>query len=307
MSVAADGSQAGGLRQRLARFVQHVSTEITSHDDDVVPSLAATLPPGTTVYVAHTPKSSLDDVVRVALEVQAAGLRASPHLVARRIASAAELDRAASSLRGAGVEQVLVIAGDSAQPAGPYACSLQLLESGVLTQARIRRVAVAGHPEGHPAVGEADLWSALRAKQAWAERAGVSMHIVTQFGFDPEAICTWAGSLESRGIRLQVHAGMAGPTPLPRLIRYAMACGVGASVRGAMRNFKAMSGLAGLATSAEDMLVGLASGRETVASARIVQPHVFAFGGSVATARWLRALLDGSYELRDGKLTVRAG
>ena len=306
MNVAADGSQAGGLRQRLARFVQHVSTEITSHDDDVVASLAATLPPGTTVYVAHTPKSSLDDVVRVAREVQEAGLRASPHLVARRIRSAAELARAASSLREAKVEQALVIAGDSSQPAGPYASSLELLESGVLAQAGIGRVGVAGHPEGHPAVVEAELWAALHAKQAWAERAGVSMHIVTQFGFDPGVICAWAGGLEGAGIHLPVHVGMAGPTPLPRLIKYAMACGVGASMRGAMRNLKAMTGLAGLATSAEEMLVGLAEGRETIPSARIRQPHVFAFGGSIATARWLRAIIDGSYELRDGKLSVRA-
>jgi methylenetetrahydrofolate reductase (NADPH) len=257
MSVAAEGSQANGLRQRLDGFVAHVSTEITSHDDDVVASLAATLPPGTIVYVAHTPKSTLDDVVRVALEVQAAGLRASPHLVARRIGSVAELARAASGLRGAGVEQVLVIAGDS--PPGrrdptavPSSCSKVACSS--------RRASTVS------------VWRVIR-----------------------------------RGIRLPVHAGMAGPTPLPRLIKYAMACGVGASVRGAMRNLKAMTGLAGLATSAEEMLIGLARGRDSVPSARIVQPHVFAFGGSVATARWLRALLDGSYELRDARLTVRTG
>jgi methylenetetrahydrofolate reductase (NADPH) len=131
------------------------------------------------------------------------------------------------------------------------------------------------------------------------------MHIVTQFGFDPAAICDWVGELARNGIRLPVHAGMAGPTPLPRLIKYAIACGVGASVRGAMRNLRAMTNLVGLATTPEEMLVGLAAGRETGPGAQIVHPHVFAFGGTLATARWLRAIVDGRFDLRDGKLSVR--
>lgn len=306
MSRAQDAARDAELRRRLAGFVRGISTEITSHDDEIVVPLASELPAGTTVYVAHTPKTALDDVVRVALAVQAAGLRASPHIVARRIGSREALAGAVTRLRAAGIGQVLVIAGDADQPAGPFTSSLQLLESGVLAEAGIARVGVAGHPEGHPAVDVAALWSALQDKQDWAERSGVRMHIVTQFGFDPAVVCDWVRELRRRGIRLPVHAGMAGPTPLPRLIKYAMACGVGASVRGVMRNLRTVTGLAGLATTPEQMLVGLAGGCETGEGALIVQPHVFAFGGSLATAQWLRAVVDGRYELRDGKLTVGA-
>ena len=306
MSVAVDWPQDAELRRRLAGFVQHTSTEITSHDDEVVTPLASMLPAGTTVYVAHTPKSVLADVVRVALAVQAAGLRASPHLVARRIASRTELADAARRLRAAGVEQALVIAGDATQVAGPFANSLDLLDSGVLTDAAFSRIAVAGHPEGHPAVDSPRLWDALHFKQSWAERHGLRMHIVTQFGFDPAHVCDWVRELGRNGIRLPVHVGMAGPTPLPKLIKYAMACGVGVSVRGAMRNLRAMTGLVGMATTPEEMLVGLVGGCETGPDAQIVHPHVFAFGGSLATAQWLRAIVAGRYEVRDGKLTVQA-
>ncbi len=48
--------QTAELRRRIAEFVERTSTEITSHDDDVVGPLAAMLPAGTVVYVAHTPK-----------------------------------------------------------------------------------------------------------------------------------------------------------------------------------------------------------------------------------------------------------
>jgi methylenetetrahydrofolate reductase (NADPH) len=305
MKVARGVPQPDQLRRRLLEFVQRTSTEITAHDDEVVAGLAATLPAGTMVYVAHTPKCSLDDVVRVALELEEAGLRASPHIVARRIAGHAELARAASRLRAGGVEQVLVIAGDADRPAGPFTSSLDLLESGALSQGGFARVGVAGHPEGHPAVDRAQLWAALQAKQAWADRVGISVHIVTQFGFDPGAICDWVRELGRNGIRLPVHVGMAGPTPLPKLIRYALACGVGASVHSAMRNLRAMTGLAGLATTPEEMLVGLVRDCEVGRGAQIVHPHVFAFGGSVATARWLQAIVDGRFDLSDGKLALR--
>jgi len=296
---------AAEQRRRLRQFVQQTSTEITSHDDAFVPELTAILPPDTTVYVAHTPKSSLDDVVRVALAVQSSGLRASPHLVARRIVSATQLAEAAARLRAGGVEQALVIAGDTESPAGPFKASLEVLETGVLTQASFARIGVAGHPEGHPAVDGPELWAALHAKQDWAARAGVAMHIVTQFGFDPAAICRWVGELNRNGISLPVHVGMAGPTPLPKLIKYAIACGVGASVRGAMRNLRAMAGLVGLATTPEEMLVGLVTGCDVGPATQMVHPHVFAFGGVIATARWLRAIVDDRVDLPDGKLSVR--
>jgi methylenetetrahydrofolate reductase (NADPH) len=305
VSVDPTRPEPAELGRRLAEFVQRTSTEITSHDDALVEPLAKALPAGTVVYVAHTPKSSLEDVVRVALAVRRAGLEASPHLVARRIGSEAELARATARLHKAGIEQALVIAGDADRAAGPFASSLELLESGVLTAAGFVRVGVAGHPEGHSAVNRPALWAALRAKQAWAARTGVAMHIVTQFGFDPAMICSWVRELGSHEIRLPVHAGIAGPTPLPKLIKYAIACGVGASVRGAMRNVRAMSGLAGLATTPEEMLVGLAGGCEVGPGTQMVHPHVFPFGGALETARWLRALVDGRFDVNDGKLTVR--
>jgi len=294
-------------KRRIVEFATGASTEITSHDDDAIPELAAILPPGTVVYVAHTPKATLAEVARTAIKVEAAGLHASPHVVARRIRDAGELREAAQRLGAAGVRRALVVAGDLPSPAGPYSSSLEVLESDILVEAGLTRFGVAAHPEGHRAVDAPTLWEALRAKQAYAERETVDMHLVTQFGFDAAAICKWGRELRSQGVRLPVHVGMAGPAPLTKLVRYAMACGVGASLRGALRSLQTVRHIAGFATTSEQMLVALAGDATMGPGRELRHPHLFAFGGVVATARWIRAVVDGRFDLHaDGTLTIHA-
>jgi methylenetetrahydrofolate reductase (NADPH) len=283
-----------------------MSTEISPHDEQLLPALANKLPAGATVYIAHTPKAALEDVVRIAIKVETLGLRASPHIVARRLLSERALRAALRELREGGVEQILLVAGDRDPPVGKFASTADVLETGATAEVGMMKVGVAGHPEGHKAIGPSTLWSALRHKQAFAERTGTKMHIVTQFGFNPEAVCAWDSHLAEHGMSLPVHVGIAGPTPLPKLIKFAMQCGVGASLGALIKNMSAASQVARLATSPDQMLVGLVRGCATPRAAegpargqdsRLVQPHIYSFGGAMATARWVRAVVDGSFEL----------
>lgn len=287
------------LKRRIVEFARGASTEISTHDEDQLATIAAELPPGTTVYVAHTPKASLEQVVGVAVKLQALGLRASPHIVARRLSNRAALAGALAQLRESGVEQVLLVAGDIAQPVGPFASTLDVLDTGCLEQAHMPHVGVAGHPEGNAAISPTTLWEALARKQAWAAASGIRMHIVTQFTFDPQAICNFAHALAGHDIQLPVHVGIAGPTPLPKLIKFAIQCGVGASLRAVMKNMASLRKMAGLATSPDEMLVGLARAGAGIGATRLVKPHFFAFGGTVATARWLHRVAEGRFELAD--------
>ena len=292
-------------KRRIVEFATGASTEITSHDDDSIAELAAILPPGTVVYVAHTPKATLAEVASTSIKVEAAGLTASPHIVARRVPDARSLREAARRLEHAGVRRALVVAGDLTTPAGPYSSSLEVLESDILADAGFTSIGIAAHPEGHRAVDAATLWDALRAKQAHAERKGLGMHLVTQFGFDAAAICKWGRELSQQGVRLPVHVGMAGPAPISKLVKYAMACGVGASLRGALRSMQTVRHIAGFATTPEAMLAGLAADVTTGPGRQLLHPHLFAFGGVVATARWLRAVSDGCFDLdNDGLPTL---
>ena len=54
--------------------------------------------------------------------------------------------------------------------------------------------------------------------------------ITTQFCFDLRPVIEWLEVLESEQIDLPISLGLAGPTKLQTLIRYAIMCGVGPSI-----------------------------------------------------------------------------
>lgn len=285
------------LKDRIVAFAGSASIEATPHDEERLPELTALLRPGTTVYVAHPPRWLLQDVVRVAVKIQQLGLPARPHIVARMLQSERQLRTALSELNGAGIEQILLVAGDAATPVGPYSSSIDVLESGGMLGGGMKTVAVAGHPEGHRMIAPNRLWEALRAKQAFAQRTGTRVEVVTQFGFNPRTVIDWRRDCLQRGIALEAHIGLAGPTPLPKLIRFAMQCGIGASLRGVRRNAGALKGLAGMTSTPEEMLTGIIRLGAAGDGLSIVKPHFFCFGGSLDTARWLRKVADGAFDL----------
>ena len=111
---------------------------------------------------------------------------------------------------------------------------MQLLETGLFDRHGFTRLHVAGHPEGNrdidPDGGNRAVDEAVRWKQAFAERTGAKMALVTQFAFDAGAVTAWAERLEAAGVNLPIHVGIAGPAKLQTLIKFAVACGVGPSM-----------------------------------------------------------------------------
>lgn len=291
---------ADDLAESVMRFVRLASTEISTHDEDALPALAGLLPKGMTIYIAHTPKAKLEDVVRVAVKAQALGFRASPHLVARRIADERSLEAAIGTLTGGGVDQALLIAGDLEKAAGVFASTRDILDSGVFEGSGVKRLGFAGHPEGHSGVAPAVLWEALLYKQAYAARAGLQAHIVTQFAFNADAILSWSQSLPAHGIQLPVHAGIAGPTPLAKLVKFAIQCGVGASMNAMLKNVGEMVHLTRLAKTADELVLALIHRGVLDRHSGIAQPHFYALGGALATARWLRAVMSGDFMIQAG-------
>jgi len=296
MNARVAPQSAVDLKSRVVEFARAASTEISTMDEATVPNLVGILPKGITIYVAHTPKASLDDVVRVAIQVQQLGFRASPHIVARRLESEQALRAALGKLAQAGVEQVLLVAGDPPQPPA-YTSTLEVIATGAIEQAGIQYASVAGHPEGTKFASDAELLAALKYKQAWGERTGVKVGIATQFSFDADANCKWAKELEQQGITLPISIGIAGPTPITKLVKYAMACGVGASLNKVMGNLSAMANLARMAVGADQMMCAMLRGCDEYGVTRIVRPHFFAFGGVLSTAKWLRQVQDGQFTI----------
>ncbi len=282
------------LKGRIASFMGGASTEITPSEENRLPELKSVLPAGTAVFVAHTPNASFGQVIHTALAVRSAGFLATPHIAVRRVPNPQTLRAGLAELVTGGVADILLIAGDAPRPIGEFSGTLDILESQILEESGIARIGIAGHPEGHSAVASEFLWEALETKQAFAARAGVSMHIVTQFGLNGGAFKVWARELVRRRIHLPVRVGIAGPAPIAKLLHFAIQCGIGASMRALMRNLSTASHSSDLATSPDQHLLGLLSGP---LSAQITAPHFFAFGGALETARWMRKIAAGAFDI----------
>jgi methylenetetrahydrofolate reductase (NADPH) len=293
------------LKARIVSFMRAASTEITPPEEDRLPQLQSVLPPGTPVYIAHTPHASFAQVIHAALAACRAGFLATPHIAVRRVPDARTLRAALAELRAGGVDQILLIAGDAPQPVGEFSSSLDVLESGIVQESGITHIGIAGHPEGHSAVDSAALWRALETKQAFAARSGMNMHIVTQFGLDAGAFARWEHELARRHIHLPVRLGIAGPAPVPKLVHFAIQCGIRASIRALAGKFSAMAPASAWATRPDQHLLALLS---APVSAQVMAPHFFAFGGALETARWMQKIAAGAFEIDEpgGHLRLHA-
>src|SRR5579863_5079945 len=151
MFGATEMTENTGTSTSVARMLRGYSIEVNPNEPKVVDAALARLDPGTEVFLTWIPGTNPMSVVAPAARIQRAGLVPVPHIGARHIERADQLKELAARLTGeAGVERILIIAGDRATPAGPYDSSLAVMQSEVFQKLGIVRVAVAGFPEGNP-------------------------------------------------------------------------------------------------------------------------------------------------------------
>jgi methylenetetrahydrofolate reductase (NADPH) len=260
-------------------WAQRFSLEATRPDANEIAALAALLPAHTPVYLTAVPKFEASEVVTAAAALRQAGLEPVVHIAARRLNDVAALHELLRALAGeAGVQRLLIIGGD-VESAGAFPDALSVIQKGRLREAGITEIGIGAYPEGHPRVAPGRLEAALDAKIAAAAAQGLAVHIVSQFSFSPERILLWLRQLRACGIRWPVKVGMAGPTSVPGLFRYARRCGVSASLRGLMAG-KAQ-GLVGHV--GPDRILDMLA---TAPGLGDVAPHYFSFGGTIETARY---------------------
>ena len=286
-------------KSSVQNLVRNYSIETTVPQAERVERFSDIVPSGTCLYIAHIPGTNFQDTVKLAARLRSEGMEPVPHVVGRRIESLAALEDFLKSLAGdAGVRQVLVVAGDNATPAGELTSGLQILESGLLEKYGMRTVGVAGHPEGHREVTESVLRDALRRKNAYADKTGSKVYVVTQFTFNAESIITWEMSHTEDIGRLPVTAGLPGLASAKTLLKYAMDCGVGASLTAFSKRAGSLTKL--LTVSApDDILVGLAAHREQHPESHLTGIHFFPFGGFKKTADWANKVVAGNFEFTD--------
>lgn len=274
----------------IAAFLQGYSIEVMPRTAAKVEDFAALLPPGTRVYIAHIEGTPIEEMVATAKRLRDEGFAPMPHLPARIISNAAQLDDWLTRyVEEAGVDQTLLLAGGVAQPHGAFDSSMQMMETGLFQKHGFKRLHIAGHPEGNKDIdadgGSAIADAALAWKQAFARETGVDMAIVTQFAFDAKPIIEWAERLRMAGITLPIHVGIAGPAKLQTLIKYAISCGVGPSLKVLQKRAMDLTKLM-LPYEPTDVIAQLAAWSSEHPDNLIENVHFFPLGGIRTNAEW---------------------
>lgn len=270
---------------RALSLIEDYSLEMTGKEVAKLADAHATIPPGTRINVTFLGNEDLQLRLGAARAVARLGFVPVPHISARRLASQEQAEEFLGALAQSGVSgNVFTVAGDPSTPEGPYEDALAVIRSGLLERHGVRHVCISGYPEGHPAIDEPTLWAALESKVAALREQGTPGTIITQFGFDSDAVLTWVEAVRARGIDLPIRIGVPGPAGVRRLLTYAARFGVGTSVGIAKKYGLSITNLMG--TAGPDRFIRSLGESYDGARHGELKLHFYPFGGLKATSEW---------------------
>jgi len=280
-----------GVNPEVESFLNGFSIEVMPRTAEKVENFRDILPEGTRVYIAHIEGTPIDDMVATAKRISGEGFAVMPHFPARIIKDAATLGDWIARYQGeAGVDQALLLAGGVTNPHGDFDSSMQLMESGLFDKAGFKRLHVAGHPEGNkdidPDGSMKNVSAALSWKQEFSKRTDAEMALATQFCFEAQPIIEWANGLKNSGIDIPIHIGIAGPAKLQTLIKFAIACGVGPSLKVLQKRAMDVSKLL-LPYEPTEVVAELAAYKTANPDFNIEHVHFFPLGGIKTNAIWI--------------------
>ena len=274
----------------LESFLKDYSIEVMPRTSTKVDNFRDLLPQQTRVYIAHIEGTPIQEMVDTAKRLNGEGFDVMPHFPARIIKDQATLADWIARYQGeADVKQALLLAGGVDKPYGDYHCSMDLLETGEFDKAGFTHLHVAGHPEGNMDIDKdgstAKVDSAISWKQAFSKRTDAKMAMATQFCFESGPVIEWADRMAASGIDIPIHIGIAGPAKLQTMIKFSIACGVGASLRVLKRRAKDVTKLL-LPFKPDEILSELAAHKASNPNFLITNVHFFPLGGIKTNATW---------------------
>ena len=269
-------------------FLNGYSIEVMPRTAEKVENFRDLLPGGTRVYIAHIEGTPIEEMVATAKRLRGEGYEPMPHFPARIIRDKAMLaDWIARYKAEADVKQALLLAGGVSQPVGELASSMDLIETGLFDG--FERLHVAGHPEGNkdidPDGSDRNVMAALRWKQAFRDRTDAKMALATQFCFDAGPVIDWVNRLNAEGVDIPVHIGVAGPAKLQTLIKFAISCGVGPSLKVLQKRAMDVTKLL-LPYEPTEFVEALAAHKAANPAFGIESVHFFPLGGIKTNATW---------------------
>ena len=278
------------INPALEAFLKNFSIEVMPRTASKIENFKELLPQDTRVYVAHIEGTPINEMIETAKRLTDEGYNVMPHFPARIIESKEVLVNWINRYKNeAGVEDALLLAGGVNQPYGEFHSSMDLLDTGEFDKAGFKNLHVAGHPEGNMDIDTdgktKNVDSAISWKQEFSQKTDANMAITTQFCFESGPVIEWADRMASMGIDIPIHIGVAGPAKLQTMIKFSMACGVGASLRVLKRRAKDVTKLL-LPFKPDQFLTELAEYKALNPNFLITNVHFFPLGGIKTNAKW---------------------
>jgi methylenetetrahydrofolate reductase (NADPH) len=243
---------------------------------------AAQLPHGETVSVTASPAKGLDATVDLAIELEATGLRAVPHLSARMVRDRAYLRTIVTRLRDAGIDRAFVVGGDADEP-GEFLDGLSLLRAMAELDLLPSEIGVPCYPQGHPDIPDSALLGAL------ADKAAFASYMTSQLCFDAGAIRAFLAARRAEGITLPLRIGIPGVAEIPKLLSISARIGVRDARRFVTKNFRFVGALvrSGGVYRPSRLLDDLGP---LIADPgkRVVGLHIYTFNNVGSTVSWRR-------------------
>ena len=236
----------------------------------------AHVPREVTVTVTVSPTKGLEPTLALAGALARHGYSVVPHLSARLVSGAGEVAEIAERLRGDGVGDVFVVAGDAEVPSGSLHGAIDLLEALEELGRPFAEVGITGYPESHPLIDDATTIAAM------FEKARHATYIVSQVCFDPAVTAQWIEAVWARGTRLPIHVGIPGAVSRAKLLRVSTRIGIGDSMRFLRKN-GSFAGRFFRGFDPDRLIEGLG---EVLAGEKVGGFHVFTFNDLEDTEAW---------------------
>jgi methylenetetrahydrofolate reductase (NADPH) len=252
-------------------------------------------PRGSRVFLPHLKGKDTGEQVDAAKMLIEMGYVPVPHFGARNFESIQGYVNLVEAHTRNGVKEGLFLGGNPLTASGPLSDAAQLLAHPVLSNSSIKTAHLGGYPEGHPAISEEALWEAMKLKLALCAEKALATGIVSQFAFDGEVISKWARRVQSDYPGLPIRIGVAGVTSLPKLIKFAIMCGIGPSLAALRRS---SVGLINILSDKDpaDLIQGIETAYPSPAGQ--LEVHFFPFGGWQKTLDWV-AIARSSEAMQD--------
>jgi methylenetetrahydrofolate reductase (NADPH) len=271
------------MTSELARVLEDPTFELIPLKN--VREQAAALPRCATVSVTASPAKGIEATVELAIELEATGLRAIPHLSARMIRDRAHLAELLSRMADAGIDRAFVVGGDADEP-GDFMDGLSLLRAMADLGRLPKELGCPCYPQGHPDIPTPALEQALRDKAPFVQ------YMTTQLCFDPKAIAAFIDARRAEGIDLGVKLGIPGVAEIPKLMSISARIGVKDASKFVTKNIRFVGELlkSGGIYKPNALMKGLAPVIADPA-AKVIGLHVYTFNNVPATEAWRQEAL----------------